>query len=318
MPDTRAANAPGVQVQRTVTLGAIAPGLFVLFWSTGFIGAKYGLPYAEPFTFLFVRMVIACVLMFAVAKTAGASFPRTRADYAHLSVSGLLIHAGYLGGVFFAISRGMPAGLSALIVGLQPILTAVFAQAMLREQVTRRQWVGLLLGFAGVALVVEEKVTAALDTPIERAAFIAIGISLLSTTAGTLYQKRFNRTVDLTASATIQYAAAAIAFGIAARSFETMEIEWTARFVFALGWLVLVLSFGAVLLLLRLIRENSVSRISSLLYLVPPMTAIEAYLLFGEKFGIVAIGGMVLVAVAVAMVVRGTGKTKPEGVSSKA
>ncbi|MCC6790278.1 MAG: DMT family transporter [Thermomicrobiales bacterium] len=300
-PDAAIANTA---TSRPPALGAIAPALFVLFWSTGFIGAKYGLPYAEPFTFLFVRMTIAFVLLTGVTFAVRARFPRTLAEIGHVAVSGLLLHAGYLGGVFYAIDRGMPAGLSSLIVGLQPILTAVLAQAMLRERVTSRQWAGLALGFVGVGLVVEEKVSASLDNPIAGGAFVAVGIALLATTGGTLYQKRFVTRVDLTASAAIQYLAAAIVLGIAAFGFESMEIAWTGRFVFALGWLIVVLSVGAILLLLRLIRENSVSRISSLLYLVPPMTAIEAYLLFDERLGLVAIVGMVCVVAGVAMVVR--------------
>lgn len=297
------ARETGTVTPKQPTLGVVAPALFVLFWSTGFIGAKYGVPYAEPFTFLFVRWAIAFVLLLGLSLVMRATFPRRPADIGHVAISGLLLHAGYLGGVFYAIDRGMPAGLSSLIVGLQPILTAVLAQTMLRERVTARQWSGLALGFAGVGLVVEEKATAALDHPIAGSAFVAIAIGLLSTTAGTLYQKRFVRTVDLTAGATIQYLAAGVVMGVMAFSFESMRIEWTGRFVFALGWLIVVLSLGAVLLLLRLIRENSVSRISSVLYLVPPMTALEAYLLFDERLGLVAVFGMLCVVAGVALVV---------------
>lgn len=287
-------------------IGGVAPALFVLLWSTGFIGAKEGLPYAEPFTFLFLRMVVACVLLAGVSTARRASWPRTLPDIGHTAVAGLLLHAGYLGGVFYAIDHGMPAGLSSLIVGLQPVLTAVLAQRMLGERVSPRQWGGLALGFAGVGLVVEERVGAALGHPIERGAFVAVGVALLAATGGALYQKRYVRRTDLTAGAAIQYAAAAVALGLLAASFESMAIEWTPRFVFALAWLVLVLSLGAILLLLRLIREHSVSRISSLLYLVPPMTALEAYLLFDERLGAVALAGMFLVAVGVIAVLRGT------------
>jgi drug/metabolite transporter (DMT)-like permease len=281
-----------------------APWLFVLLWSTGFIGAKYGLPYAEPFTFLFVRWLIACGLLVALSLYLRSPFPRSPTEIARICLSGILLHAVYLGGVFFAIDRGMPAALSSLIVGLQPILTAVLAQLMLREDVTSRQWLGLLLGFAGVGLVVEEKVSAALDHPIQHAAFIAIAIGLVSTTLGTLYQKRFVSNVDLIAGATIQYATAPVVIGIAAASFETMHIDWTWKFVFALAWLVIVLSIGAVLLLLGLIRRHSVSRISSLMYLVPPLTAIEAHFIFGEQFGLIALAGMACVIAGVALVMR--------------
>jgi drug/metabolite transporter (DMT)-like permease len=303
MPASRSTSEADAAGSRQPALGVIAPGLFVLLWSTGFIGAKYGLPYAEPFTFLFVRMVIACGLLFGLSMIMGARYPRRPAEIGHVAVSGLLLHAGYLGGVFFAISRGMPAGLSSLIVGLQPILTAVLAQAFLRERVTSRQWAGLALGFVGVGLVVEEKVTAAMDHPIRQSAFIAMALALIATTVGTLYQKRFVRTVDLTAAATIQYLTAGTALGVLSLSFESMDIQWTGRFVFALTWLVVVLSLGAILLLLQLIRENSVSRVSSLLYLVPPMTALEAYLLFDERLGLIAVLGMVCVVAGVALVV---------------
>jgi drug/metabolite transporter (DMT)-like permease len=285
-------------------LAAMAPGLFVVLWSTGFIGAKYGLPYAEPFTFLAIRMVFACLLLLGIARAMRARFPAAGWDWAHISVSGLLLHAGYLGGVFYAIDHGLPAGLASLIVGLQPILTAVLAQSMLREYVAPRQWAGLVLGFVGVGLVVEEKATAALQVSIQRGAFVAIGVALLATTFGTLYQKRFVRTVDLAAGATIQYLAAGVVFGALSLAFETREVEWNPRFIFALAWLVLVLSVGAILLLLRLIREHSVSRISSLLYLVPPMTAIQAYLFFDERLGVIALAGMVAVVAGVILVVR--------------
>lgn len=302
-PQSSAARDAGALARKQPTLGVIAPALFVIFWSTGFIGAKYGLPYAEPFTFLFVRMAIAFLLLLGVSIAVHARFPGRPIDIAHVSISGLLLHAGYLGGVFYAIDHGMPAGLSSLIVGLQPILTAVLAQAMLRERVTSRQWAGLVLGFAGVGLVVGEKVSASLDHSIGRDAFVAVSVALLATTAATLYQKRFVSRVDLTAGAAIQYFAAAVALGIASLAFESMQIAWTGRFLFALGWLVVVLSLGAILLLLRLIRENSVSRISSLLYLVPPMTALEAYLFFDERLGLIAMIGMICVVAGVALVV---------------
>jgi drug/metabolite transporter (DMT)-like permease len=286
------------------SLEFVAPWLFVLLWSTGFIGAKYGLPYVEPFTFLVLRWLIACALLFVISLAVRATYPKSPAAIAHVAISGLLIHAGYLGGVFYALDHGMPASLSSLIVGLQPILTAILAQVILREGVTSRQWFGLLVGFVGVALVVEEKVSASLDVPIEHRAFVAVAIGLLSTTAGTLYQKRFVPSGDLTASATLQYLTCAIVLTFVAFGFESRTIDWTGRFVFALMWQVVVLSVGAVLLLLGLIRAHSVSRISSLMYLVPPLTAIEAYFIFDERFGAVALLGMACVIAGVAMVMR--------------
>ena len=283
----------------------VAPLVFVFIWSTGFIGARYGLPYAEPFTYLALRMVLAGSLMAAFAAVRRAGWPDSWRQSGHIAVSGLLLHASYLGGVFFAISRGMPAGISALVVGLQPILTAVIASILLREHVSPRQWLGLALGFAGVAIVVIERmrINEGGDRSSALAANVAILIALLSTTAGTIYQKRYNARMPLASGTAIQYAATALSVGILAVLTETMEIDWNIRFIFALAWQVIVLSLVAITLLMVLIRQNSVSRLSSYLYLVPPLTAIEAYLLFDERLSLAAIGGMALVAFGVALVV---------------
>ncbi len=290
-------------------LAALAPLLFVLLWSTGFIGAKLGLPYAEPFSFLWVRMVLVVGLLLLLAWWLRSPWPRGWALNLHLGVSGLLLHAGYLGGVFFAISRGMPAGLSALIVGLQPILTAILAQYLLRERVSGGQWAGLLLGFGGVALVVLDPKRQGLagGGTLEASAFVAIGLALLCATLGTLYQKRFAAEMPLVGGTVVQYVAAAGALWLLARLFgERMLIQWTPQFIFALAWLSLVLSIGAILLLMYLIRHNSASRVASLFYLVPPATALEAYLLFGERLGLWSLLGLALAALGVAWVVRST------------
>lgn len=292
-----------IQSRDARLFAALAPVVFVLLWSTGFIGARFGLPYAEPFTFLFLRMVIVTVLLALVALLTGSRWPQNPRLIFHISLSGLLLHAGYLGGVFFAISRGMPAGLSALIVGLQPVLTAIFAQALLRERIEGRQWIGLALGFIGVGLVVGEKVLSARIQHIEPSAFVAISFALLCTTFGTLYQKRFGGEMPLVSGTVIQYMAAGAALGLAAVFFETMRVEWTGQFIFAMAWLVLVLSVGAILLLMYLIRQNSASRVASLFYLVPPATAVEAYFLFGERLGPLALVGMAVAVVGVALVV---------------
>ncbi|GIW33900.1 DMT family transporter [Meiothermus sp.] len=286
-------------------LSTLAPILFVLLWSTGFVGAKLGLPYAEPFTFLWVRMLLVVGLLAGLAGLVRSPWPKGWALNLHIGVSGLLLHAGYLGGVFFAISRGLPAGLSALIVGLQPILTAVLAQFLLRERVSGVQWAGLLLGFAGVGLVVGEKALSARLLSIEPSAFVAIVLALLCTTLGTLYQKRFAVQMPLVGGTVVQYIAASVGLFVMSLLFrETMQIHWTPPFVFALVWLVLVLSVGAILLLMYLIRHNSASAVASLFYLVPPATALEAYFLFGERLGGWALLGMGLAAVGVALVVR--------------
>jgi drug/metabolite transporter (DMT)-like permease len=285
-------------------LAVAAPWIFVLLWSTGFIGARFGLPYIEPFTFLLIRFLIATALLAAIVVVLRAPWPRRRADAGHAAVVGLLLHGGYLGGVFFAIDRGMPAGLSALIVSLQPVLTAIVAPALLGERVGGRQWLGLGLGFLGVALVVSEKLFLTRATAaVSAAALTAATVALFSTTAGTLYQKRFGANIPLLSGASIQYLAAAGLMFIPAFGFETREVQWTPQLFFAMGWLVIVLSLGAILLLMLLIRERSAARVTSLFYLVPPATAIEAYLLFGESFGLVALSGLAVATLGVALVV---------------
>lgn len=286
-------------------LATLAPVIFVLLWSTGFVGAKYGLSYAEPFTFLWVRMLIVVGLLAGLAILLGSHWPKGWALNLHIGVSGTLLHAGYLGGVFYAISQGMPAGLSALIVGLQPILTAILAQYLLREQVNLVQWAGLLLGLVGVALVVGENALIAGVIDLKPSAYLAILLALLCTTVGTLYHKRFATQMPLVGGTVVQYIAAAIVLLILARLFgETMQIQWTLQFTLALFWLVVVLSIGAILLLMYLIRQNSASSVASLFYLAPPVTALQTYFLFGEHLGALALLGIALAAVGVAMVVR--------------
>jgi drug/metabolite transporter (DMT)-like permease len=286
---------------------AVAPALFVLLWSTGFIGARFGLPYIEPFTFLFIRFLIASALIIGLTFTLRSAWPRSRAAIGHSAVVGLLLHGGYLGGVFYAIDHGMPASVSALIVSLQPILTAVFSQLALRERVLPRQWLGLLLGLAGVSMVIGEKLVSAGAVPaITGATLTAALIALCGTTAGTLYQKRFGGGIPLIGGTGVQYLAAAVVMGLGAFAFETRQIDWQPQLFFAMAWLVLVLSLGAIMLLMLLIRSNSTARLSSLFYLVPPATAIEAYLIFGERFGPLALLGMALASLGVGLVVVGT------------
>jgi drug/metabolite transporter (DMT)-like permease len=286
-------------------LAAVAPWLFVLLWSTGFIGARYGLPYIEPFTFLAIRFAIASTLLALIALVFRSAWPRTPAQFGQIAVSGLLLHAGYLGGVFFAVDRGMTAGLSALIVSLQPVLTAVIAQRLLGESVSRRQWAGLGLGLVGVAMVVGEKLlTPAAGIPVVTAATLtSCIIALVATTLGTLYQKRYGGEMPLLSGTALQYVAAGAVMLPLALLFETRAIIWAPQLIFAMGWLVLVLSLGAILLLMLLLRLNSTARVASLFYLVPPATAVEAYLLFGEQLGPLALLGLVVASVGVALVV---------------
>ena len=275
------------------------PALFVLLWSTGFLGAKLGLPYAEPLTFLSIRMLIASALLLAFALLTQATWPRSWRSAGHIAVAGLLVHALYLGGVFSAIQRGLPAGVAALIVGTQPLLTGALASVWLKERLRLQQWLGLLLGFAGVFMVVYDKMGGGVTNATE--ILLCLG-ALLGITLGTLYQKRFCSGMDLRTGGVIQYAATAAAMGVGALALEERTVIWSGQFVFALTWLVLVLSVGAVGLLYTLIRLGEASRVASLFYLTPPVVAIFSFLLFDERLGPLAMVGMAVVTAGVALV----------------
>ena len=288
------------------------PALFVVLWSTGFIGARLGLPHAEPQTFLALRFALVLAIMAAVAAATRAPLPRP-ASFGHEAVTGILIHSAYLGGVFAAIGLGLPAALAALIAGLQPLLIAAVVGPLLGEQVTRRQWLGFVLGVVGVVLVLSERLAPEGGRLFDGFGVDAVGLAVLALvamTAGTLYQKRFGGHTDWRMAGVAQYGAATAATGLLALSLETRVVDWTPDFVFALLWLTLVLSIGAVGLLMALIRRGAASRVSSLLYLVPPCTAVVAWPLFGERFGLVAMAGMALAAVGVWLVV---GRRAPGG-----
>ena len=277
------------------------PFLFVFLWSTGFIGAKYGLPYAEPLSFLLTRYGFVIGLMTVIALATRAPWPKLPMQWVHIGVSGLLVHAVYLGGVFVAIKHGLPAGVTALVVGMQPLLTAFGAGWLLGEKVDGRQWAGLALGFVGVAMVVSGKFgEAAALGPMLIPAIIA----LLGITAGTLYQKRFCAKFDLRSGSVIQFVPTAIVTAIAVVLFEDYRIEWTGQFSFAMGWLVLVLSIGAISLLNLLIRSGSAVNVASLFYLTPPMTALIAFVIFGENLTLTATIGMLLAVSGVYLVAR--------------
>lgn len=297
--------------QRRPGLIDAAPAIFVLLWSTGFIGARYGLPYIEPFTFLEIRFVIATTALALIALVLRAPLP-SGTGLAHSAVVGVLLHGGYLGGVFYAIDNGMPAGVSALIVSMQPVLTAVLAPMLLGERVNGRQWAGLGLGLLGVALVIGEKLSLGGAVPVITAATLTASlIALFSTTGATLYQKYHGAGIPLLWGTATQYAAAAVLMLALASSVETRTITWAPQLFFAMAWLVCVLSLGAVLLLMFIIRRTSAARTASLFYLVPPATAIEAYLIFGERFGLVALVGLIFAVAGVALVtVQGKPKIK--------
>jgi drug/metabolite transporter (DMT)-like permease len=271
-------------------LARLAPFLFVLLWSTGFLGAKLGLPHAAPLAFLLVRYLLVITLMTAIALAFRASWPRDARQWAHIGISGLLLHAFYLGGVFVAISLGLPAGVTALVVGMQPLLTATVAGRLLGEQVLPRQWLGLILGFVGVALVLSNK----LGTSFGAEAMLPAIVALLAITAGTLYQKKLCPHFDWRSGAVAQFLPTAIVTGIVVVALDDFRIEWTGEFAFALGWLVLVLSIGAISLLNWLIRHGSAVNVASLFYLTPPTTALLAWALFGETLTGLALAGMVI------------------------
>ncbi len=274
----------------SATATRFAPLLFVLLWSTGFIGAKYGLPHAEPLSFLLVRYLLVLSLMTLIALATRAPWPKDGRQWFHIGVAGLLVHAVYLGGVFIAISKGLPAGVTSLVVGIQPLLTAVGAGWLLNETVLKRQWAGLVLGFVGVAMVVSGK----LGSGFGLAALWPALAALAGITAGTLYQKRFCPHFDWRTGAIAQFLPTAIATGAVVGVAGDVRVDWVPDFVFALAWLVLVLSVGAISLLNWLIRLGSAVNLASLFYLVPPCTALIAWLLFDERLAGMALVGMAL------------------------
>jgi drug/metabolite transporter (DMT)-like permease len=279
------------------------PLFFVVLWSSGFIVAKFGLPYAPPLTFLILRFL--GVLLFLVPAVLLLRAPWPKGMIRQIAVAGLLVQAGYLIGVWCAIKLGMPAGLSALIVGMQPILTA-FAAPLIGEKVRPRQWLGLAFGLGGVALVVAAKIR------LVGLSFDAIALcllALLSITAGTLYQKRYCPHFDLRTGTIIQFVASLLVVVPLAMVFEDWTpgfaaVQWTPRFIVALLWSVLGLSIGAIFLLFALIRRSNATQVTSLLYLTPPTTAVMAWLMFGEAFNALGIAGMALAVTGVVFVVK--------------
>ncbi|MCW5682036.1 MAG: DMT family transporter [Xanthobacteraceae bacterium] len=274
-----------------------APALFVLLWSTGFIANKYALAHADAMTFVAIRLGLAAVVMALLATVLRAGMPRG-IEFLHNAVSGFLVHGAYLCGVAVAMATGMPAGIAALMVGLQPILTSTLANRLLGERVQLLQWMGLALGLVGVWLVVRGK--AAGDTTLY--GWAGIVIALLGITLGTIYQKRFGGGTDFIAAMPVQYAAAALLAGAGAFLFEDMRVEHVAAFWVPVAWNVFVLSCGAIVLLYMLIRRAAATRVVSLFYLTPPTTAVMSYALFGEQLGLWALIGMALCVAGVLLV----------------
>ncbi len=283
-------------------LKPLIPAIFVVLWATGFIGARYAMPWAEPFTFLAARFAIAAAILAVIMVWLGSAKLGLRA-VALAAVAGMLMHGVYLGGVFWAIHRGMPAGLSALIVGFQPLITAVLAGCVLGEKILPRHWAGLALGLAGVAIVLAPKL-GAIKSGVSWVTLAASVVAVAAMSAGTIWQKRFLAGADLVAGTFWQYAGAALLMGLCSAAFETRQFTLNGELVFAMAWLVLVLSLGAIVLLMMMIRDGEVAKVASLFYLVPAVTALIAWPLFGEELSLVQICGMALVTFGVALATR--------------
>lgn len=280
------------------------PFVFVLLWSTGFIVAKYAAPHAPPLTFLLWRFAAVVLLLLPVIWLSGARWPSRPAQWLHIAVAGVLLQAVYLGGVWYAIAQGMPAGVSALIVGAQPLVTALLVGAVggLDERASRRQWLGLLLGFAGIALVLSNRLT------LQGAGPLAIAVNVLALagiTLGTLYQKRFAGAADLRTGTAIQFAASFAVLWPFAWVLEPQPVRFTVEFWLALAWSVIGLSLVAMTLLLVMIRRGRATEVASLMYLTPPTTALLAWLLFGEALGLAAWTGVLVTMAGVALVLSG-------------
>jgi len=276
------------------------PLVFVLIWSTGFIVARYGMPFAPPMKFLALRYALSILCFLPWIMLAGVSWPRTRDQWLHLSVTGMLMHGGYLGGVWAAVKAGMGSGLVALIVGLQPVLTAFWISST-GGHVTRRQWAGLALGFAGLVLVVSRKFGAGGEANVFNLGLAVF--ALLSITTGTLYQKRHVARCDVRSANAVQLIAA-LAVTLPIALFETEPVQWTGEFVAAMAWSVLVLTLGGSSLLYILIQRGAATSVTSLLYLVPPTTALMAWVLFSEPITAVTVAGIALTALGVSLVVK--------------
>lgn len=277
------------------------PALFVALWSTGFIGARLGMPHAEPMSFLSLRYFLAILILLLMALALRAPWPGYKIAL-HSMVVGFLLHGIYLGAVFWAIDRGLPAGISAMIVGLQPLAVAVFAGLILREIISRNHWLGLGIGVVGLVLVIAPKIEFG-DSGISPINISVLIGAMFAATFGTIYQKKFAANVPLRTGTIFQYIGALIPSFIYAVLFENFTFNWNGELVFSMVWLVIVLSIISIFLLMVLIREGSVAQVASLFYLVPASTAIIAYFLFGETLNWIQLLGMALCALGVRMAV---------------
>ncbi|MGO4388031.1 DMT family transporter [Microvirga sp. 2YAF29] len=282
-------------------LARVAPPLFVLIWATGFIVARFVAPYAEPLTFLLLRYLLAILVLAIIVVAVRAPWPKSGRDWINAMIAGILLHGFYLGAVFWSVKHGLPAGISALVAGLQPLATAMLAGPLLKESVSLKKWLGIGIGFVGAALVVAPKLG---DGGVPA---LPLGICLLgmvSITLGTVWQKRTGANLDLRVNATIQYVGAAAVTLPLVLLLEEGHIAFTWPLIGAMAWAVLGLSIGAIGLLLFLIRQGAVVGVATLLYLVPPVAAVMAFLLFGESLSLVQMLGMACAAFGVALASR--------------
>jgi drug/metabolite transporter (DMT)-like permease len=286
-------------------LERFAPALFVFLWSTGFVGAKYIVPYAEPFTFLTIRYFLAAAILFAIAAAFKQPLKLNKSQFKASFAVAMLLHVIYIGGVFYAVSLGVSSGISAVIVSIQPVLVALLAVPLLGERLRWIQVVGLFLGVAGIALLLLPKVFQGDYTATTSLTGIVICvIALLGTSGGYLVQKKLGGEIPFLSGTGAQYAISAFAFALLSFSTEDQIIEWVPQFFFGLAWIVLMLSIASIVLLYGMLRTGSASKVSSLYYLVPPTAAIQAYFLFGEVISPVGILGMALAGLGVVLVMR--------------
>ncbi len=281
---------------RSYTAVAVLPLLFILMWSSGYVAGKIAVPFAGPFTLVFIRFAIAAVILLMVSLATRAAWPDSPARLFHIAVVGVLIQAVQFSGLYSGISLGVSAGVSALIVGTMPVFTALGAHWVLNERITRRQWLGLFIGLIGVTLVVAHKLHLG-EAGV--AGYAAVVLALVGITCGTLYQKRFCVGMDIRTGGFIQLSVASVITFLLANHYENLAVNWSVEFVYATAWMSLVNSIGAISVLYILIRKGEASRVASLFYLIPPVTAVMAYLVLGEMLTPLALAGFAVTAVGV-------------------
>lgn len=269
------------------------PFLFIIMWSSGYVAGKIGLPYAGPFTLILIRFSSAALILLAVAFATKAVWPKSLKEYLHLIMVGLLIQALQFAGLYSGLKFGVTAGVSALIVGTMPIFTALGAGWFLNEKVTIRQWGGLIIGLMGVGLVVSNKVGFG---DVASGGYFAVVLALVGITAGTLYQKKFCVGMDLRTGGFVQLTVASVVMFFLAKNFEGFDVQWTTPLILSSAWLSIVNSIGAISLLYIMMRKGEASKVASLFYLIPSVTAIMGFLVLGEKLSDIALIGFLVTA----------------------